>query len=306
MKIALLTCDNMSDFVSDEELLIQELRRHGVQADLVPWNRPNVVWSDYKAAVIRTTWDYTEHLEPFLRTLSVIQRTVPFFANDLSLVRWNCDKRYLLDLQNGGVPVIPLVSLTSDHLANLDECFSKFRTEEIIIKPFVSANAKDTYRLKQSEKSTWPLEDIVRLLREKPLMCQPFVSTVLDPGEFSLIFIDGELSHTILKTPKAHDFRVQEEHGGLIRSVPSTPAMEAFGLSVLQAAVKSSASKHAPFYGRVDILRASSSADQAGVDENWLLMELELVEPSLYFRYESTSAPRFAAALMKRLGTGLV
>ena len=123
---------------------------------------------------------------------------------------------------------------------------------------------------------------------DRALMAQPFIPAIVDEGEFSLFYFDGAHSHTILKTPKPADFRVQEEHGGWIRAVPAEPALLDAGAVVMRALGEFG---DTPLYARVDLVRT---------DAGWVLMELELIEPSLYFRTTEGAAERFARALVAR------
>ena len=122
----------------------------------------------------------------------------------------------------------------------------------------------------------------------REFLAQPFVSAITTEGEFSLFYFNGAHSHTILKTPKAGDFRVQEEHGGVIRAVEADDSLRAAGrkaLAVLESV---------PLYARADFVRAPN-------DHEFWLMELELIEPSLYLRMDAGAPGRFAHALHARV-----
>jgi len=118
---------------------------------------------------------------------------------------------------------------------------------------------------------------------ERAFLVQPFMPSVVEEGEYSLFYFNGEYSHTILKTPKPADFRVQEEHGGIIKPMEPSAALRSAGRSVFDLI------RPAPLYARVDLVR-----DGRG---EFLVMELELIEPALYFRMDADSPRRFAAAL---------
>jgi hypothetical protein len=149
----------------------------------------------------------------------------------------------------------------------------------------VSASAKGAFRLDR-ETAMARAPEIEAYYADRALLAQPFLPAVVDEGEFSLMYFNGAHSHTILKTPKAGDFRVQEEHGGDIRAVSTEPALHTAGDRVLAAIGE------APLYARADFVRTS--------DGEFMLMELELIEPSLYFRTDPESAERFARALAQR------
>ena len=122
---------------------------------------------------------------------------------------------------------------------------------------------------------------------DTPFMMQPFVPSIVTEGEFSLTFFNGEFSHAILKTPKAHDFRVQEEHGGILQCVHPEPDLQGVGDMVMRAL------GDMPLYARADFVRAPQG-------QGFWLMELELIEPSLYFRLDEQAPHRFAHALHTR------
>ena len=154
-----------------------------------------------------------------------------------------------------------------------------------MIKPTVGANAKDTFVLSR------PIADGVlgtlqRVFSERAFFVQPFIESIQTTGEYSLFFFNGEYSHAIQKLPKAGDFRVQEEHGADIRSVQPPRALRETA-EALFARIQP-----LPTYGRGDWVQDA--------DGRYLLMELELIEPSLYLRTDSGAAARFARAFNER------
>jgi glutathione synthase/RimK-type ligase-like ATP-grasp enzyme len=160
--------------------------------------------------------------------------------------------------------------------------FTHIGGRELVIKPVVGANADDTFRLAKTADNA-DLEQVVMTFANKPFMAQPFMSGIVREGEFSLFFFAGEYSHAILKSPKANDFRAQEEHGGLIQAIEAEP------LLVCRAQQAAAAIAPLPLYARVDMVRTA--------DNDFVVMELELVEPSLYLRMDPAAPERFAAAV---------
>jgi glutathione synthase/RimK-type ligase-like ATP-grasp enzyme len=202
--------------------------------------------------------------------------------NPLDVVRWNLKKTYLRDLHERGVPIVPtrwLPGLDDETLAALHD---ELGVEEIVVKPVVGANADDTFRLRAAAPRV-ETQAARNAFRGRELMVQPFVDAVVEVGEYSLFYFGDEYSHCVLKTPRAGDFRVQEEHGGLIRTVtPDTDLVEA-GAKTLAAVGQTL------LYARVDLVRLP--------DGRPALMELELIEPSLYFAFDPASPRRFSEAL---------
>ena len=279
---AFLTIADMGDFVSDDELAATLLRERGWRVDLLPWDRPTD-WSGYDLVVIRTTWDYHERPSRFLNMLGEIEQSGTTLHNPLSLVRWNLDKRYLRDLDAGGVPIVP--TTFADRLAGRDELlahFPNFDTEEIILKPPVNVNAFDTYHVTLAEVESL-LPQLEAVFGKRPYMAQPFMPSIKSEGEFSLIYFNGAFSHAILKKPAGGDFRVQEEHGGIISAVTSEEALLKAGRRALDAL------EEMPLYARVDLVRHK--------EDDFRVMEFELIEPSLYLRMDPGAPKRFADAL---------
>jgi glutathione synthase/RimK-type ligase-like ATP-grasp enzyme len=284
-RCAFLTLDDPTGWVMDDDLTHPHLHALGWQVDTVSWRAPERTWRDYDAVVIRSTWDYHEDSEAFLEALAGVERTGTPLHNPLALVRWNARKTYLRELAARGVPVVPTVWRERLRAGELASVLAATNASEVVIKPVVSASAKGAFRLDR-ETAMARAPEIEAYYADRALLAQPFLPAVVDEGEFSLMYFNGAHSHTILKTPKAGDFRVQEEHGGDIRAVSTEPALHTAGDRVLAAIGE------APLYARADFVRTS--------DGEFMLMELELIEPSLYFRTDPESAERFARALAQR------
>jgi glutathione synthase/RimK-type ligase-like ATP-grasp enzyme len=288
LRCAFLTLEDPSGFVIDDELAYPALVALGWMVEAIPWSRPQADWKTYDAVVIRSTWDYINHLDAFLNVLSEIERSGALLFNPLDLVRWNIRKTYLRDLASRGVDVVPTTWRDRlDHEA-LPKLFDEIGAEEMVIKPIVGANASGAYRL-DSQTARRRADEISIVFADCAFMAQPFLPAVTSEGEFSLFYFGGEHSHTILKTPKPGDFRVQEEHGGFIRAVETEPALRDAGDAALRAIGEP------PLYVRADFVRKN---DRSGF---WV-MELELIEPSLYFRFDPEAANRFAHCLHQAVG----
>ncbi len=282
---AFLTMADPAGYVIDDEHAYEPLAALGWRVETVPWNRPGVAWGDYDLVIIRSTWDYFHDPDAFLAALAGIERSGVRLENPLELVRWNLRKTYLRDLAARGVPIAPTV--WRDRLApgELLPVLDEVPGEEAVIKPVVGANAEGAFRLDRQAARERTAE-VERYFAGRPLMAQPFARAVLDEGEYSLFYFGGELSHAILKTPESGDFRVQEEHGGTIRAVSAEDALRDAGRAVLAAVGE------APLYLRADFVRSN---DGAGAP--FWLMEVELIEPSLYLRMDPEAPARFARAL---------
>lgn len=278
---AFLMAPDLTDFVSDDELAIAPLAERGWRVALVSW-RDAVDWNAFDAVVVRSTWDYQSAPEAFIAALARIDRSRARLANELTLMRWNMSKTYLRDLEAEGVAIPPTIwaeRITTDDLLRY---FDELSTDEIVVKPVVSANADDTYRVTRLGASA-VADELARVFRRRDCIIQPFLRNVVEEGEYSVMFFNGEPSHTILKTPKQGDFRVQEEHGGWIRPIEPAKQLLASAMHAVDCVAP------APLYGRADFVRT-----EAG----YALMELELIEPALYLRMDASAPARFADALV--------
>jgi glutathione synthase/RimK-type ligase-like ATP-grasp enzyme len=278
---AFLTLDERGDFVIDDEHAIEPLARLGWRVATLSWRQTAVPWSDFDAVVIRSTWDYWNDVPAFLDTLAAIHRQAPL-ANPLDLVHWNLAKTYLHDLQGKGVSVVPTLWLDELRPAALAGFAEQLGSDELVVKPVVGANGEDAFRLTPGDEAG-RLQAIAGRFRGRACMLQPFLRAVLDEGEYSLFFFSGVYSHAILKVPAAHEFRSQEERGADIRPVQPERDLLARGQRALAAV------SPAPLYARVDLVR-----NAAGEFE---VMELELIEPSLYLRTDPGAPGRFASAV---------
>jgi len=279
-RCAFLTMDNMKSFVSDDKLAVDVLLNMDWEVETIPWRQPNIDWDAFDVVVIRSTWDYHDDPDLFIKVLRQIEASDTRLENALAPVKWNVDKRYLHDLENKGVRVVQ-TSFGSDlNEERLSELTRSYHNEDFIIKPVISASAKNTFRVSPGNV---PFEDLVAAFKNKDYMVQPFMRHIVEEGEFSLFFFNGNYSHCIRKVPKHNDFRVQEEHGGLIKACPPTLKQLNCAQRVLDNL------DYTVLYARVDLVQ----------DENgdYALMELELIEPSLYLRMDPEAPTRFARAI---------
>lgn len=280
MKIALLSIKDLSGFVADDELLVEPLRNLGHVAEFVPW-QDEVPWREYGCVIIRTTWDYQNNLAVFLRVLQQIESQTRL-ANPLEIVKWNADKGiYLRDLEERGAKTVPSIWDNNNiERHHIQQWFDQFQTDEIVIKPTVGANAQDALRLK---RNTADPDALRKTFAGRSYMVQPFMRGIIEEGEFSLFYFNGAYSHAILKTPKPGDFRVQEEHGGIIQTVAPPAGLSATGEKILQHLVPT------PLYARADFVRTE--------DGEFAVVELELIEPSMYLRQAAHAPHLFAEAI---------
>jgi len=287
MRVAYLTMDDVEGFFIYDALTHEPLRARGIEVDPHPWRARDVDWARYDAVVIRSTWDYQDDADAFLEVLTGIDRSTRLL-NPLDVVRWNLDKRYLGELDRAGATIVPTRFVTPTSVVDLHDAAREVGSgAEVVAKPAVSANADHTYRLSPDGSG---VEEALVGLRGRPSLVQPFMSRIVDEGEYSLFYFGGDYSHAILKTPKADDFRVQEEHGGRLRRIDPGPRLRERGDRALRAI------PHRTLYARVDLVRTDG--------DDFAVMEAELIEPSLYFQLDPASPDRFADALARWLTGG--
>ena len=281
--------EDPTGFVIDDHLAYEPLAALGWDVDAVPWSRDGVAWTDYDVVVVRSPWDYQDHAPAFFAVLDRIAALGVRLENSPALMRWNGDKRYLRELEQRGLPIPP--TRWRDRLGpgDLAGLCAELEAPEWVIKPVVSANADGAFRL-DGPAAAARAEEVEAYYRDRALMAQPFIPSVVEEGEYSLFYFNGEHSHTICKTPKAGDFRVQEEHGGRIREVDTDARLARAGSAAMACL------DEAPLYARADFVRGDDP------DEFWL-MEFELIEPALYLRMSEGAPERFAAAIDRRVRT---
>lgn len=273
--------DNLDSYECYDHLLLEPLADRGWSAETVSWRNRQVDWDQFDAVLIRSPWDYQKDPRSFFEVLQKIDRSSAVLENKLDLVEWNINKTYLRDLEKQGIEIVPSLWRNEFNISEWEYFFEMLSTREIILKPTVSAGAEDTYRLTAEDKDVYS-DELTHVFSSRPLIIQPFMPSIVNEGEFSLFYFGDLYSHAILKTPKEKDFRVQEEFGGRLRKVDPGAKLLATGRRILELL------KPEPLYTRVDLVRTEQNT--------FALMELELIEPSLYFNMDPDSPRRFAAA----------
>ncbi|TCV94560.1 hypothetical protein EC912_10343 [Luteibacter rhizovicinus] len=282
IRLAVATSVIVPDIHQDDSHLVASLRRLGIESTACVWNDPAVDWAGFDAVLIRSIWDYFKHYAAFRQWLD--QLPVPTI-NNKDLLRWNSDKRYLLELAEQGVDIIPTQIVSAKELP---QTLAAMTAQEVVVKPTISGTAWHTARGMVGEAG------FERAIAQMPLefdyLVQPYVPEVVSDGEWSLLFFDGEYSHAVIKRPAAGDYRVQSDFGGTSQLIEPDAILIASAKRALAAAATIG---HADVvYARVDGVVAQGS---------FLLMELEMIEPFLHLEACPEAAERFAGNLWKRL-----
>lgn len=271
--LGLATCARLPDLSPDCQLLVEPLRDQGFRPFVFDWRSE----SPEAPVLIRSTWDYYRHREDFVTWAHGLSG--PLF-NPAEIIAWNSDKHYLGDLAAKGADVVPSRFLPRADRSDIETVLAEEGWDEAVVKPTISAAAWRTVRLEAGRT-----EDVEPW--EVPVIVQPFLPEVQTDGEWSLLFFEGEFSHLVLKRPKAGDFRVQKEHGGSVEVPATDPALVEAGRTALERA------------GLTDLVYARIDGVVSG--GRFLLMELELIEPELFFRADPDSPHRLATILRRRI-----
>jgi glutathione synthase/RimK-type ligase-like ATP-grasp enzyme len=297
-RVALATCSVLPHLDGDDAPLVRALADRGVAAEPAVWDDPAVDWDGYAAVVVRSTWDYSARRDEFVAWAE----RVPRILNRDRVLRWNTDKGYLRELEAAGIPVIPTLWL--DPARNLSSRAVHTRLPaqgDFVIKPVVSAGAKDTGRYQSGEARSRGLaiQHAKNLLVSgREVMVQPYVTSVDTAGETGVVFLDGRLSHAVRKNAlltgphrPTRGLYAQEE------MTPFTATDEQVDLArrALQVAADAVADGDVAsfLYARVDLVTANDGAP--------VVIELELTEPSLFLALAPGALDRFADAIAARV-----
>jgi glutathione synthase/RimK-type ligase-like ATP-grasp enzyme len=254
----------------------------GAEVTPVAWTEAGDL-SGFDLVAPLVVWGYHVDYPRWLELLDRAELHGWRMINPPSLLRWNGDKAYLAELATRGVSTVPTLAVEACGDADLEKARRQFESEWLVIKPPISASAMGTHRL-------GPHDELPADSRGRPMIVQPLVEEIAKTGEFSLMLFDGEYSHAVVKRPKAGDFRVQEYHGGVTLPCAVAPAG---AIELAQAALAAAPAPAA--YARVDIV-----PDGSGV---LMIMELELIEPSLFLEHAPNAGASFSRSILSRART---
>jgi glutathione synthase/RimK-type ligase-like ATP-grasp enzyme len=300
-KIAFATWKSLPDLSEDDRLVIGPLAARGIRVQGAVWDDPSVRWGDFDAVIVRSTWDYTARVSEFMGWVARLELNGVRLYNPSAVLYWNSSKTYLRELERAHLKVVPTFWLTAGGTAAmLDELARRVVTDQFVLKPAVSAGAARTHLFSRADlqgagEPTRRAELESALADYEPgsmVLAQPYLDEIAQEGEWSFLYYGGRFSHCVLKKPNSGDFRVQLEFGGQMSSVVPSPA----GLAAAEQAysLTEKLMACALLYARVDLIRQG---------EDWLLGEIEALEPSLYLAQDPGAADRFAEAIAKKVGT---
>ena|SRR3989338_8148788 len=277
MKIAFVTYAKSPGLTPSDKLLVKPLEMFGHQLFPAPWDNPKIDWREFDVLILRSCWNYHLYVDGFLFWLNNVKQLGLKLWNPYQIVRWNIDKKYLFDLEKKGIEIIPTKLIKKNSSLSLKEIFSQTNWQVIVVKPIVGASAFNIIRIKKSETEDGQ-KALKLLLQQNDCLIQPLMKEIFE-GEISMIFLGKKFSHAIIKLPREDEFRVQIELGGTEELTNLSPELIKQGQKIINAVEGNL------LYSRVDgIVR----------DRKFLLMELELVEPHLFFDLHPPSALQFA------------
>jgi glutathione synthase/RimK-type ligase-like ATP-grasp enzyme len=279
MRLRIATCRPLPEPDVDEGLLLEALQAAGVDARMAAWHE-SAEWRDPLPTVIRSTWDYIHHPQAFGHWLRAVAATAPLW-NPLDVVLGTLHKHYLIELAERGVPVTPTVLLERGKHADLRTLCAGRGWGDVVVKPAVGAGSHETHRLDPAADEAAQLAS--RLLATQDLLVQPYLASVDGYGERAMVWIDGEFTHAVRKSPR---------FAGGVESVSESVPISTEERALGEAALASMANTDM-LYARVDVA--------PGADGKPVVMELELVEPSLFLLQHPPALQRLVRGIVRRL-----
>jgi len=283
----------------DEPLLLDALARAGLRARRAVWNDPEESWTDFDLVVVRSTWDYVDHLDQFLAWI----RSVRHLANPAAIIEWNLDKRYLAELAAAGVPTVPTTWIgpavnrpggpSSLPSAPERALVTSIPAGQVVVKPSVGNGAREAGRYGENEQELVQAHVDRLLASGRTVMVQPYLDNLDASGETGIVVIGGQVSHAIEKSPRLTALSGHpapyESRRGIARREPTAAELDLAALALAQVP----GGPEQLLYARVDMA--------PGPDGEPVLMELEVAEPSLYLVHAPGSADKLAAAIVERI-----
>ncbi len=274
------------DNVLLEDQLVQDaLEKENLIVKRISWDDATFDWNTTNYALFRTTWDYFDRFDEFSTWLEKVSQETTLL-NSARMIHWNIDKHYLQDLANKEVAIVPTYFIEKGDTRSLAEIHEELAWTETVVKPCISGAARHTYKL--NSQNMHAHEDIYqKLIAEEAMLLQPFMHQIVTKGEISLMVINGNYTHAILKKAKKGDFRVQDDFGGSVHEYNPTQEEITFAENAVKACIEP------PMYARVDIIWDN--------DDQLAISELELIEPELWFRFHNEAATQLAKGIASNM-----
>lgn len=279
MRIAVGTCRPLPEPDVDEPLLLDALAKAGIEAEMTAWDNPNIDWASFDACVVRSTWNYLDAPGDFITWIQNVSAQT-LLLNPANAMIPNIHKRYLLDLELTGTKVVPTTVLEKGMIV---ESFAGYGDETIVIKPAISAGSWLTRKFTPDQ-----FEDAKAFVNEtletQDMLIQPYLESVERRDEIAWVWIDGQLTHGVRKSP-----RFDNGYEDVSEAVFPTDTDRKLVDSIMAQAPDNL------LYARIDLMESNGE---------WLLSELELIEPSLFFKQNPAALDTFIPAIQRRVSAG--
>ena len=289
MRLALATSANLPGWEADDRPFHEALRRRGVTFEQGVWDDPDFAWEEFDTCLIRTTWDYHEKRDAFVRWAKERASHQRFF-NPPQVIEWNSHKGYLRELAEADVPLAPTEWLLKGSSVDVGALVRERGWSRAFLKPMVGLCASDTLRFDVNEDGIRSARDhLATHLPEGDFILQPYLQRVEVDGEISALFFGGEFSHAVQKIPVPGDYRVQDDWGAMDKPISMHSEHKALAARTIRVAEEILGCPL--MYARVDLM-----FDDHG---QLVLTELELIEPSLFFRHGPLGPDLLVDALLR-------
>ena len=278
-----VTYDALPDLDPDDRLAVDALARRGLSAAPAVWNDASVDWSNAGTCIVRSTWDYHLHFDRFMEWAAHVDAVARALYNPLSVIRWNAHKSYVRQLSEMGAPMVPTAWIARGESADVGAIVRRLGWKRAVVKPAVGLATRGVLAFDATDDGIAKAQrHAAGLLADHDVMLQPFIASVEREGERALVFIGGEYSHAASKTA-FQPLAAAGEAGEL------PVVADADEIAVARAVIRLAAPDL--LYARVDLVRDDSGKP--------LVIELELVEPSLFLGMHPEAPERFASALQR-------
>lgn len=284
MTIIFATCEEQPQLTTDDQLLADALAPFGVAVDPVPWTQidPFAV-ADAPPVMLRSTWDYHRLPTMFAVWLQALRDSGRTVWNDPAIALGNIDKVYLQQLEARGVAIPQTRWIERPDAAAIRDAMNGAGWSKAVLKPRIAATAYGTFLVPSGVDVA---DDDLAPARASGALLQEFLPEIAEQGETSLVYCDGVFSHAVIKHARSGDFRVQKDFGGSVELITPRPELLTFADRVMATVPQPC------LYARVDLVATARGP---------LLMELELIEPELYFLLAPTATATFARAIVSRM-----
>ncbi|HTW85884.1 MAG TPA: hypothetical protein VMD91_17575 [Candidatus Sulfotelmatobacter sp.] len=277
--VTVVTYRKYPDLPPDDQLFRRALDARGVRVRAAVWTDPTVDWSASPLTVIRATWDYPQRFAAFQAWLDQVEHATRL-VNDAATVRWNVHKRYLAELASRGIAIAPTAFVGVDEAVELAALCRARGWDDVVLKPSVGGSSFGARRFRGKELASTGAAHLRMLRLRGTVLVQAYVPEVETAGERAHVFVGGAWSHAVRKVP----FNDATETTAETLHQPDDAELT-FVHGVLAALDGPPLA-----YARVDVLPTAHGL---------VLMELELIEPSLYFELAPPSADRLAEAVLQ-------